>query len=163
MALERIAVGPDGYAAHTLLTAVPSSPPCRESARPRAASASHSRPQAPSAAWPRTPSSQNTSPSMHRKCLPTPVLAAEISALRAGLMLLQDANNLLFRQSRFIVRPLHGPDSNLRSRKNPVAGQSGDLKWLCSQAISIRQIPLVGLRQALIKVHVGTPAHSRKL
>jgi phosphate/sulfate permease len=53
------------------LTEAPSSPPCRASAQPTAASAWRSRPQAPSTAWPPKPSSRNTSPSRHRTCLPT--------------------------------------------------------------------------------------------
>ena len=81
------------------------SQPCRASARPIAASALRSRPPAPSAVWHPTPSSPKTSLSKHKTSLRHPMLAAKISALRAGLVLLQYPNDLLSCPICFLNRP----------------------------------------------------------
>ena len=122
------------------LTEVPSSPPCRASARPAASSAWHSPSQLPSNQWRAMARSSAFSrvaivartngatmatlrhrhPGILRlpsiECsLRHPVLAAESSTLRARLMLLQEANDLLFRQSYLLHRP-SSPSAGLQSQ-----------------------------------------------
>ncbi len=70
-----------------------------------ASSAWRSRPPAPSAAWPRTPSPGTLSLPSIERALRHPMLAAEISALRPRLEILQHADDLLFSQSCLLNRP----------------------------------------------------------
>src|SRR5271166_2175314 len=91
----------------------PLAPRCRASRPPKAASASRSRPQTASAAWPPTRPCRRTWLPSVESCAADLMLAAHIGSRCAGLRLPQRGDDLLFRRPRSLHRPVLPSDRTL--------------------------------------------------